>query len=96
MADHPTGNPDLIQQHKAIQRQGDQELKGGETKGKEAPGLEDDALPDALPEERSAGVVQPHDGSRTRLPSMKPATEPEIEGEAGGEGSTGAGPNPGP
>lgn len=92
MADHPTGNPDLIQQHKAIQRQGDQELKGGETKGKEAPGLEDDALP----EERSAGVVQPHDGSRTRLPSMKPATEPEIEGEAGGEAFTDAGANPGP
>ena len=89
MADHPTGNPVLIQQHKAIQRQGDQELKGGEAKGQEAPSLE----VDGLPEERS--VVQPDDGSRTRLPSMKPATEPEIHGEAGGEGLQVRGPTRG-
>lgn len=26
MSDHPTGNSDLIHQHKVIQRQGDEEL----------------------------------------------------------------------
>ena len=92
MPDHPTGNPDLIHQHKVIQRQGDQELKGAEPKGKDTPGLDEDALP----EERAAGVVKPDDGSKPHLPSMKPATKPDIDGEAGGEGSTGAGANSGP
>jgi hypothetical protein len=92
MATHPTGNTDLIHQHKATQRQGDRELNGAEPKGKDAPGLQKDALPD----ERAAGVVRPDDGSKARLPSMKPATGPEIDGEATGQGSTGAGANPGP
>jgi hypothetical protein len=86
MPDHPSGNPYLIQQHKVIQRQGDQELNGGEAKGSD--------LPDALEAERGAGVVIPDDGSAAHLPKMKPATA--IDGESGGDGSTGGGANPGP
>ena len=92
MPDHASGNPDLIHQHKVIQRQGDQELKGAEPKGKAAPGLDGDAVS----EERVAGVVKPDDGSKPHRPAMKPATGPEIDGEAGGEGSTGSGADPGP
>jgi len=92
MPDHSTGNPDLIHQHKVIQRQGNQELNGGEPRGKRTPGLEDDVLP----EDRTVGVVKPDDGSKPHLPTMKPATEPEVDGEAGGEESTGSGANPGP
>ena len=92
MSPHPSGNPDLIRQHKVIQRQGDQELKGAEPKGKDTPELDEDDLPS----ERTAGVVKQDDGSRPHLPKMKPATSGEIDGEASGEGSTGAGANPGP
>jgi len=89
MPDHPTGNPDLIHQHKVLQRQGDQELNGAETKGKD--------LPDAVGgDEREAGIVIPDDGSKKHLPKMKPATDHDVEGESGGEGSTGAGANQGP
>ena len=94
--DHPTGNSNLIHQHKVIQRQGDQELRGGEPKGKDAPGL-DERDEDDLPEELAEGVVKPDDGSKPHLPSMKPATSSkEPAGEASGEGGTGAGGDPGP
>jgi hypothetical protein len=91
MPNHPSGNPDLIHQHKVIQRQGDQERNGAEVKGKDSPGLEEKDIP----EERTAGVVKPN-GGQAHLPAMKPATKPEIDSEAGGEGATGAGGNPGP
>ena len=92
MPEHPTGNPDLIHQHKIIQRHGDQELHGAEPKRKGAFGLKEDDLSEA----RAAGVVKPDDGSAPRLPKMKGATDPEIDGEASGDASTGAGANPGP
>ena len=91
MPDHPTGNSDLIHQHKAIQRQGDQELRGAEPKGKDTPGLDESDLPD----ERVAGVVKPGT-SPPHLPKMKGGTDDEVDGEASGEASTGAGANPGP
>ena len=31
MSDHPTGNPDLIKQHKNIQQQGDRDLSNLDT-----------------------------------------------------------------
>ena len=91
MPDHPIGNPDLIQQHKAIQRQGDREIRGGEPKGKETPGLGEEGLP----EERVAGVVKPENGSPT-LPTMKPAKSQDIETGGSGEGITGSGADTGP
>jgi hypothetical protein len=89
MSDHSTGNPELIHQHKVIQRQGDQELNGAEPKGEPLPG-------DAELEERVAGVVIPDNRSQTHLSKMKASADQEIDGEAGGAGSTGAGANPGP
>ena len=81
MPDHPSGNPDLNHQHKVIQRQGDQELKGAEPKGKDTAGLDETDLP----EERAPGVVKPDDGSAPHLPRMKGVTDDEIDGEGGGE-----------
>jgi hypothetical protein len=92
MPDHPTGNPDLIHQHKAIQRQGDRELKGGEPKGKDTPSPDENGLP----EQRTAGVVKSDNAAPPQLPMMKGATDDEVDGEASGEASTGAGANPGP
>ncbi len=91
MPDHPTGNPDLIHQHKVLQRQGDAELKGAEPAGKDAPGLEQDELP----EERVAGVVKPDRGS-PRLPAMKPSHPDDETGGGSGEGNESGGAAAGP
>jgi hypothetical protein len=88
MPNHPMGKTDLIQRHKAIQRQGDQELNGAEPKGKDTPSLDESDLPN----ERAAGVVKP-DTSPPHLPKMKGATDDEVDGAASGEASTGAGAN---
>jgi len=67
MPGHPHGNPDLIRQHKAVQRNGDQDLKGGEPRDKVIREPDEDGAP----EERIAGIVKPDDGSRPHPPRMK-------------------------
>jgi len=91
MADHPTGNPDLIRQHKAVQHQGDQELHGADAKGRDV-----EARDETLARANVAGVSKPSSELAKRPPQIKPATEPSAETEAGGDAGAGGSANAGP